>query len=118
MSLPRIPSLRNARRILPGLVLIVCALLPLHPLMHDHVDFHGSHGLVFDDDHGISHDHPVIGSAAARVMPDLCVVTVCTNAPALRIAEMTCDCRDARSFGGTRSDNDVGWHVVLSTFLI
>jgi len=115
-------SLRwNWRRILHGVVLIVCALLPLHPLMHDHIEFHSSHGTVFDgvdDDHGVPHDHPVIGSAAVRVMPHVCVVAVCPDAALSPVADPVRGDRDVRSFGGIRSDDDVGWHVVLSTFLI
>src|SRR5215217_7743008 len=102
MSAPRSLSLRNARRILPGIVLMVCALLPLHAVMHDHVEFHGSHGTAFEDagdDHGIFHDHPVVGSAAARVMPHISVGTMCPAAPPSRIAEIARDGRDARSFG-------------------
>ena len=114
-------SLRDGRTLLSCVVLFVCALLPLHSAMHDHAEFHESRGTAFhgvDDAHGISHDHPVVGSAATRVMPNICVVTICPIAAPSRIAETARSGRHVRSFGGIRSDNDVGWHVVLSTFLI
>jgi len=113
-------SFRNVRRIFPSVVLLVCALLPLHPLMHDHVDFHGSQQTAFDgagDEHRLAHDHPIVGATPARVMSHVCVAAIFADA-ARGIAASTRIDRHERSLGGVRSDNDVGWHVVLSTFIV
>lgn len=121
MRLTRKVRARKVGGTFPGLVLIVCALLPLHPMMHDHVELHGSsHPAVEsgDDDHGTSHHHPLVDAAGLRVRPQVAVVAICNEPPGVLAADAMRGDRNARSFGGILSDHDVGWHVVLSTFLI
>jgi len=104
----------------PGLVLIVCALLPLHPMMHGHVEFHASSHSAIEsgDDHGALHDHPVVGAPSARVMPQDLVVGLCNDGPGPSAAHASRGNRNVCAFGGILSDHDVGRYIIFSTFLI
>lgn len=115
---------RTTARLLAVLVLaLLGAPVALHVVVHDlagHHDDHHDEVAMISALHG-DHEHPVVGaasSAAARVIrATLPLADPARSQPMAAIRAANAD-RNVVAFGALRTDDDVGLHTLLSTFLI
>lgn len=114
----------NAGTGIASALLVLCVGVGSHVVLHD---LHGaahSPGAAHDSDQQHDHDHPVTAKLAAQYLITLSSLSLTGLAPsAAAVHEFlsspaTVSIRNVVSPGALRSDEDVGLHSLLSTWLI